>query len=91
MNIVSKEMLVPGRKRRIKMRITREEIEKLPDGSKLQIFLSGSEWGADFGKSITVFKFGNQLFEYNPFCEIEDIDSGDQLDIQAAIDEYSKQ
>lgn len=26
------------------MRITREEIEKLPDGTQLQIFLSGSEW-----------------------------------------------
>lgn len=70
------------------MRITREEIEKLPDGTKLKIFLSGSEWGEDFGKSMTVFKFGNKLFEYNPICEIEDIDSGDQLDIQAAIKEF---
>ena len=69
------------------MRITREEIEKLPDGTKLNIFLSGYEWGDDFGKSITVFKFKNKLFEYKPFCEIEDIDSGDQLDIQAAIKE----
>ena len=71
------------------MRITREEIEKLPDGTKLNIFLSGSDWEEDFGKSMIVFKFRNQLFEYKPFCEIEDIDSGDQLDIQAAIDEYS--
>ena len=71
------------------MRITREEIENLPDGTKLSIFLSGSDWEEDFGKSMTVFKFKNQLFEYKPFCEIEDIDSGDQLDIQAAIDEYS--
>lgn len=71
------------------MRITKEEIERLPDGTKLKIFLSGSEWEENFGKSMTVFKFKNQLFEYNPFCEIEDIDSGDQLDIQAAIDEYS--
>ena len=69
------------------MKITREEIEKLPDGTKLNIFLSGSDWEEDFGKSMTVFKFKNQLFEYKPFCEIEDIDSGDQLDIQAAIDE----
>ncbi len=69
------------------MRITREEIERLSDGSKLKIFLSGSEWGEDFGKSMTVFKFGNKLFEYKPFCEIEDIDCGDQLDIQAAIKE----
>lgn len=69
------------------MRITRKEIEKLPDGTELKIFLSGSEWEEDFGKSIAVFKFRNQLFEYKPFCEIEDIDSGDQLDIQAAIKE----
>ena len=67
------------------MRLTEKQINDLPDGTKLKIFLSGSEWGEDFGKSMTVFKFGNQLFEYNPFCEIEDIDSGDQLDIQAAI------
>lgn len=69
------------------MRITRGKIEKLPDGTRLKIFLSGSEWEDDFGKSITVFKFGNKLFEYKPFCEIEDVDSGDQLDIQAAIRE----
>ena len=69
------------------MKITREEIEKLPDGTKLNIFLSGSDWEEDFGKSMIVFKFENQLFEYEPFCEIEDIDSGDQLDIQAAIKE----
>ena len=71
------------------MRLTANQIKNLPDGTKLKIFLSGSDWEEDFGKSITVFKFKNQLFEYNPFCEIEDIDSGDQLDIQAAIDEYS--
>lgn len=71
------------------MRITREEIEKLPDRTKLQIFLSGSEWEGDFGKSITVFKIGDQLFEYKPFCAIEDIDTGDQFDIQAAIKEES--
>ena len=72
------------------MRLTREEIRNLPDGTKLKIFLSGSEWGEDFGKSMTVFKIGNQLFEYKPFCEIEDIDCGDQLDIQAAIKEEEK-
>jgi hypothetical protein len=85
MNIVSK-VLILGRKEIIKMRITREKIKELPDGTKLKIFLSGCEWGGDFGKSITVFKFKDQLFEYRPFCEIEDIDSGDSLDIQAAID-----
>lgn len=69
------------------MRLTANQIKELSDGTKLKIFLSGSEWEEDFGKSITVFKFGNQLFEYNPFCEIENIDSGDQLDIQAAIKE----
>ena len=69
------------------MRLTANQVKNLPDGTKLKIFLSGSEWEEDFGKSMTVFKFGNQLFEYKPFCEIEDIDSGDQLDIQAAIEE----
>ena len=67
------------------MRITREEIEKLPDGTKLNVFLSGSDWGSDFGRSVTVMKFKKQLFEYKPFCEINDIDSGDEFDVQAAI------
>jgi hypothetical protein len=71
------------------MRLTADQVKNLPDGTVLKIFLSGSEWGGDFGKSMTVLKFKNQLFEYKPFCEIEDIDSGDQFDIQAAIDEYS--
>ena len=59
------------------MRITREKIEKLPDGTKLKIFLSGSDWEEDFGKSMTVFKFKNQVFEYK-LLEIEDMGSGDQ-------------
>lgn len=67
------------------MRITKEEIEKLPDGTELYVFLSGSEWGSNFGKSIRAFKFKNQLMEYRPLCELEDIDSGDELDIQVAI------
>ena len=69
------------------MRITREKVEKLPDGTELYAFLSGTEWDDKFGKSIRVFKFKNQLMEYRPFCELEDIDSGDELDIQVAIKE----
>ena len=67
------------------MRITKEEVKKLPDGTELCAFLSGTAWDNEFGKSVRVFKFKNQLMQYRPLCQIEDIDSEDDLDIQVAI------
>ena len=67
------------------MRITREQVENLEDGTELVVFLSGSDWDEDFGKAVKVIKFKDRLMKYDNFCDIIDIDSGDTLDIQAAI------
>lgn len=69
------------------MRISREEIRNLEDGIDLVVFLSGSDWDKDFGKAIKVIKIGNRLVKNDVVCAIDDIDSGDELDIQAAIKE----
>ena len=67
------------------MRITREEIATLPDGTDFYLFLSGNDWGKDLGKSIRVIKIGNTLFKYLPIAYIDEIDTDDEFDIQAAI------
>jgi hypothetical protein len=69
------------------MRLTRDQVENLKDGTVLTIFLSGREWYEDFGKAVKVIKVDNRLIKYDAICNICDIDSGDSLDIQAAIKE----
>lgn len=69
------------------MRLTRDQVEDLKDGTVLTIFLSGREWDEDFGKAVKVIKVDNRLIKYDVICNICDIDSDDSLDIQAAIKE----
>jgi hypothetical protein len=69
------------------MRLTREQVNNLEDGTVLTIFLSGREWDEDFGKAVKVIKVDNRLIKYDVICNICDIDSDDSLDIQAAIKE----
>ena len=69
------------------MRISREEVKKLKDGTVLTIFLSGSDWDEDFGEAVKVIKFKDNLIKYDLYCDVDDIDTGDSFDIQAAIKE----
>lgn len=69
------------------MRLTREQVNNLEDGTVLTIFLSGREWDEDFGKAVKVIKVDNRLIKYDVYCNVCDIDSGDSLDVQAAIKE----
>lgn len=69
------------------MRLTRDQVEDLKDGTVLTIFLSGREWDEDFGKAVKVIKVDNRLIKYDVYCNVCDIDSGDSLDVQAAIKE----
>lgn len=69
------------------MRLTRDQVEDLKDGTELVIFLSGYEWDEDFGKAVKVIKVDNRLIKYDVICNTHDIDTGDSLDIQAAIKE----
>ena len=67
------------------MRISREQVKNLKDGTVLTIFLSGSDWDGDFGKAVKVIKFKDSLMKYELYCDIDEIDTGDSFDIQAAI------
>lgn len=46
------------------MRInTQEEYDKIPDGTLLKLFFSGSSWGNSFGETISVIKIGDRLYK----------------------------
>lgn len=72
------------------MRMTSNQIKKLPNGTKLKLFLSGSGWDEDFGKVYNVIKVNdNELREItNNWWEINEIDEKDDFSIEAAY--YNK-
>lgn len=45
---------------------TKEEYDKIPDGTLLKVFLEGDEWNDDCGEVSTVIKIGDKLYEYKP-------------------------
>lgn len=66
------------------MKLTANQVKNLPDGTKLKIFYSGSEWDKDFGKVFDVVKVGNALYHFTEFDNIDDIDCSDGYEIEAA-------
>lgn len=65
-----------------------DHIKALRNGTKLTLFLAGSHWGEDFGKTIPVVKIDNKLYEIKSnYYDIEDINDkdNDDLEIIAAI------
>lgn len=66
------------------MRLTKEQIKRMPNGSIFKIFYSGNDWEEDFGKVFTVIKRGNRLYHTTCFDEIDEIDDRDYEIIVAA-------
>ena len=67
------------------MRLTADQVRNLPDGAKLKIFYSGSEWDEDFGKVFNAVKIGNNLYHFTEYDSIDDIDCADGYEIEVAI------
>lgn len=70
------------------MIVTEKDIRALRNGTRLTLFLAGSDWEEDFGKAIPVVKIDNKLYEIKPnHFDIEDINNekDDGLGIIAAI------
>lgn len=42
---------------------TKEQYEKIPDGTRLLVVLLGDSWGEDTGTVDDCMKFGDQLYE----------------------------
>ncbi len=42
---------------------TKEQYEKIPDGTKLKVVLLGDNWGEDTGAVIDCLKFGDKLHD----------------------------
>lgn len=63
------------------MRITKEELKKVPDGTKLKIFLSGSNWEKDFGKTFNAIKFNDNLYVITDFYDLDIDDPGYEIEV----------
>lgn len=63
------------------MRVTKEELKKIPDGTKLKIFLSGSNWEEDFGKVFNAIKFNDNLYVVADFYDLDIDDPGYEIDV----------
>ena len=42
---------------------TKEQYEKIPDGTHLVVVLGGDNWGEDTGETIDCLKIGDQLYD----------------------------
>ena len=63
------------------MIVTEKDIKALRNGTRLTLFLAGSGWEEDFGKTIPVVKIDNKLYEIKSnYFNIEDIDNEDDND-----------
>ena len=63
---------------------TKEEYDKIPDGTFLKVFLEGDEWDEDCGEVSTVIKMNDKLYEYNPggyYCFDERNEPGYEISI----------
>jgi len=63
------------------MRITKEELKKIPNGTKLKIFLSGSNWEEDFGKTFNAIKYNDNLYVVTDFYDLEIDDPGYEVEV----------
>ena len=70
------------------MRLTSLNINKMPDGTKFKVFLSGGHWDDDFGKVKDVIKFGDRLYEFGDYFDIKNMDEFDGYEFEVALNEY---
>lgn len=63
------------------MILKEKDIKALRNGTRLTLFLAGSRWGEEFGKTIPVVKIDNKLYEIKSnYFNIEDINNEDDND-----------
>ena len=67
------------------MILNRKQIEELPDGTILRVFLSGIAWDNDFGKAHDVVKVKDKLYDLTGFYNIEDVDDTGDFQMIVAI------
>lgn len=54
------------------MKLTYEQVKNLPNGTKFKIFLSGTAWNEDLGKTFNVMKFEDKVYLVKDFFDIDD-------------------
>lgn len=60
------------------MILTRKQVEGLPNGTVLRVFMAGSKWDKDFGKVQKVIKVKDKLYNIGDFFNINEIDNDDK-------------
>ena len=59
------------------MVLTKRQVEGLPDGTVLRVFMAGSRWEEDFGKVKKVIKLKDKLYNITDFFDTDEIEDGD--------------
>ena len=60
------------------MILTKRQVEGLPDGTVLRVFMAGHDWQEDFGKVKKVIKLKDKLYNVGDFFNIDEIDDEDK-------------
>jgi len=56
------------------MILTKRQVEGLPDGTVLRVFMAGSKWDDDFGRVQKVIKIQNKLYNITDFFDIDEME-----------------
>jgi len=59
------------------MILTKRQVEGLPDGTVLRVFMAGSKWEEDFAKVQKVVKVQNRLYNIADFFDIDEMEDDD--------------
>ena len=59
------------------MILTKKQVEGLPDGTILRVFMAGNYWEEDFGKVKKVIKLKDRLYNFSDFFNINELDDDD--------------
>ena len=67
------------------MILTQEQVKNYPDGTAMTVFLSGSEWDDDFGRSYTVVKYGDRLVKTSDWFSINEMNNDEGYEFNVAV------
>ena len=56
------------------MVLTRKQVEGLPDGTVLRVFMAGSKWEEDFARVQKVVKIQDRLYNITDFFDIDEME-----------------
>lgn len=59
------------------MILTKKQVEELPEGTILRVFMAGSKWDNDFARVLRVIKIKDRLYNITDFFNIDEMEDDD--------------